>query len=47
MAEIHFAGRAELDAFIGSEGAERARRSAEEVSTGGRPIVFVCERDPD
>jgi uncharacterized protein (TIGR02118 family) len=45
MAEIHFADRAELDAFVGSVGAELARRSAEEVSTGGGPIVFVCERD--
>ena len=46
MAEIHFADRAALDAFIASDATAVGGRSLRAVSTGGAPIVFVCEGDP-
>jgi uncharacterized protein (TIGR02118 family) len=45
MAEIHFDSFTELDAFANSEEAKNARRSSAAASTGGKPLVFVCERD--
>jgi uncharacterized protein (TIGR02118 family) len=45
QAEIHFPSLAELYAFANSEQAETARRSSERVSSGGKPIVLVCEAD--
>jgi len=35
----------ELTAFASSEGAEIARHSSEAVSTGGKPIILLCEPD--
>jgi uncharacterized protein (TIGR02118 family) len=45
MAEILFPDRAALDAFAASEDARIARQSSEALSTGGKPIVFVCKAD--
>jgi uncharacterized protein (TIGR02118 family) len=45
MAEIHFASLAEVSAFGSSEGGQRARRSSEGVSSGGKPLLLICERD--
>jgi uncharacterized protein (TIGR02118 family) len=47
MAEIHFPTLAELIAFAALEDSPVARASSEEVSSGGAPIVFVCERQAD
>jgi uncharacterized protein (TIGR02118 family) len=46
MAEIHFETMAQLVEFASSEQAELARASSRDVSTGGSPLVFVCERHP-
>jgi uncharacterized protein (TIGR02118 family) len=45
MAEVHFASLEELNAFARSEAGQDARRSSERVSSGGKPIVLVCEPD--
>jgi hypothetical protein len=45
MAEIHFPDRAALEEFVASAAARLARHSSEELSTGGRPLAFVCESD--
>jgi len=44
MAEIHFETMARLLEFASSEQGQLARASAQDVSTGGPPIVLVCER---
>jgi uncharacterized protein (TIGR02118 family) len=46
MAEIHFPNLAALEAFGGSRDARVARQSSEQVSTGGKPVVLVCDADP-
>jgi uncharacterized protein (TIGR02118 family) len=46
MAEVHFDCLAELEAFATSEAGKGARHSSSAVSTGGKPLVLVCERDP-
>jgi uncharacterized protein (TIGR02118 family) len=46
LAEIDFVDLAEATAFGQSEGANNARRSARDVSTGGKPWTLICERDP-
>lgn len=45
VAEIHFENAAELEAFVSSEAAHRARQSSEAVSTGGKPLLLVCDQD--
>jgi uncharacterized protein (TIGR02118 family) len=45
MAEVQFANLDELRAFGMSELGSEARRSAETVSTGGKPITLICEED--
>ena len=45
LAEVHFASLEELNAFARSEVGQGARRSSERVSSGGKPIVLVCEQD--
>ena len=45
MAEVDFDSLAEFDAFATSEQGKGARRSADSLSTGGKPIVLICERD--
>ena len=45
MAEVHFDSLAELEAFASSDEGKGARRSSEAVSTGGKPVVLVCEKD--
>ena len=45
MAEIHFDDLGALITFARSEDAQLARRSSESVSTGGTPLVLICERD--
>jgi uncharacterized protein (TIGR02118 family) len=46
VAQIDFENIAELEAFGRSEAGKRARRSSESVSTGGAPLVLICEKDP-
>lgn len=43
MAEIHFSDRSQLAEFVRSGKAAIGGESSERVSTGGKPIVFVCE----
>jgi uncharacterized protein (TIGR02118 family) len=45
MAEIHFADSEQLGEFARSEQAQIARLSAARLSTGGKPLVLVCEAD--
>jgi uncharacterized protein (TIGR02118 family) len=45
MAEVHFDCLTDLEAFATSEEGKRARHSSAAVSTGGKPLVLVCERD--
>ena len=47
VAEIHFRDAGELQRFARSEGAERGRASSVAVSTGGPPLLLVCEQQPD
>ena len=47
MAEVDFDDLAEFDAFARSDGSKGARRSAQQVSTGGEPWTLICERDPE
>ena len=47
MAEIHFETLAQLRGFAASEQIELARSSSQHVSTGGPPLVLVCERQPE
>lgn len=46
VAQIDFEDFAELESFGQSEHGTHARRSSEAVSTGGAPLVLICEKDP-
>ena len=43
IAELHFDSMSDLQAAAGGPGAERAVGHANVISTGGPPIVLVCE----
>jgi uncharacterized protein (TIGR02118 family) len=43
MAEIHFRDRSQLAEFVSSGKAAIGGESSESVSTGGKPVVLVCE----
>jgi len=45
MAEVHFDTLADLQAFANSEEGRGARHSSAAVSTGGKPVVLICEAD--
>jgi hypothetical protein len=45
LAEVDFPNIEELYAFVRSGPGAGARRSAQKVSTGGTPLVFVCAPD--
>ena len=45
VAQIDFESIGELDAFGRSEAGKHARRSSESISTGGAPLVLICEKD--
>jgi uncharacterized protein (TIGR02118 family) len=47
MAEVHFSNMEELTAFASSEAGQGARRSSERMSTGGKPLVLICQPDHD
>jgi uncharacterized protein (TIGR02118 family) len=47
MAEIHFDTLAQLQKFAASEDSQIGRASSQHVSTGGAPLVFVCQAQPD
>lgn len=47
MAEVHFATYQELSSFFASRSGEECRLSAQRLSSGGRPMYFVCEADED
>ncbi len=48
VAEIHFPSMEALTRFIQrSERLEEGRRSSNALSTGGTPIVLMCERQPE
>jgi len=44
IAELHFDSISDLTAAAGSPGAAKAVAHAQEISTGGAPIVLVCEK---
>lgn len=46
MAEVDFDDLTQLEAFVQSEGGKHARRSADQVSTGGGTSILICETDP-
>lgn len=43
VAEIHFNDRARLQEFATSEKAQIGKASSEKVSTGGKPILLICD----
>jgi len=44
IAEIHFGDLERLKAFVRSEQARIGRRSSRSLSTGGEPVVLLCEQ---
>jgi uncharacterized protein (TIGR02118 family) len=46
VAEIHFRDRTHFDEFVGSGKSRIGSESAKRVSTGGKPITFLCEEQP-
>jgi uncharacterized protein (TIGR02118 family) len=45
IAELHFGSREALDRCLQSEGAAAVLEHATEISTGGKPIVLICEEE--
>jgi len=45
LREIHFASREALNACTASEGAQATIAHAESISTGGKPIFLVAEKE--
>jgi uncharacterized protein (TIGR02118 family) len=45
IAELHFGSMEVLQACLQSEGAKAVMEHATGISTGGRPIVLVCEEE--
>lgn len=46
MAEVDFDNLGQLQTWARSDGGQRARRSAIQVSTGGETCFLICESDP-
>lgn len=45
IAEIHFPSMDQLRACLGSEGAKEVVEHAKSISTGGEPLVLICDEE--
>ena len=45
MAELHFSSMEQLEKSMASEGGKQVLDHAVSISTGGKPIIYICEEE--